>query len=224
MTRWLPRWRTATNPFCSRIRQTSDPERTRSLPNRDLNLSHENLAARAPGDFGRGGVSKNSVSASMRLARASSMDASWLAMSNSGHNATKTSSSRSIIAVKRCAGIMIRVYPVPYERVVGMPKADRLGPIPRDGDCRQKRRAGSPTLRQAATLRTQTNSSCGAGNSARSRLSAGSGRHRRRPEDWSPAPLSSRSVISRTRGSRRIPAHPDRKRSTCNPSWRSDSR
>jgi hypothetical protein len=40
---------------CSRIRQTSDPERTRSLPNRDLNLSHENLVARAPGDFGRGG-------------------------------------------------------------------------------------------------------------------------------------------------------------------------
>src|ERR1022692_3362370 len=55
MIRWLPRWRTATNPFCSRIRQISDPERTRSLPNRDLNLSHENLVARAPGDFGRGG-------------------------------------------------------------------------------------------------------------------------------------------------------------------------
>jgi hypothetical protein len=39
----------------SRILQISDPERTRSLPNRDLNLSHENLVARAPGDFGRGG-------------------------------------------------------------------------------------------------------------------------------------------------------------------------
>ena len=31
------------------------PKETRSLPNRDLNLSHENLVARAPGDFGRGG-------------------------------------------------------------------------------------------------------------------------------------------------------------------------
>src|ERR1022692_3178595 len=80
------------------------PKRTRSLPNRDLNLSHENLVAGAPGDFGRGGsFLRTSVSASMKLVRASSMDAPWLAMSNSGHNATKTSSSRSIIAVKRCA-------------------------------------------------------------------------------------------------------------------------
>jgi hypothetical protein len=31
-------------------------------------------------------------------------------MSSSGHNATKPSSSRSIIAVKRCAAFMIRVY------------------------------------------------------------------------------------------------------------------
>lgn len=44
MTRWLPRCRTATNPFCSRIRQTSTPDRTRSLPNHDLNLRHEDLA------------------------------------------------------------------------------------------------------------------------------------------------------------------------------------
>jgi hypothetical protein len=28
---------------------------SRSLPNRDLNLGHENLAARAPGDFGGSG-------------------------------------------------------------------------------------------------------------------------------------------------------------------------
>ena len=39
----------------SRIRQISDPERTRSLPNRNLNLRHENFVAGAPGDFGRGG-------------------------------------------------------------------------------------------------------------------------------------------------------------------------
>src|ERR1035438_7900739 len=43
----------------------------------------------------------------MRLVRASSMDAPWLATSNSGHSATKTSSSRSIIAVKRCTGPMV---------------------------------------------------------------------------------------------------------------------
>ena len=52
---WLPRWRTATNPFCSRVRQSSEPERTRSLPNRDLNLSCKNFAMKAPRDLGRGG-------------------------------------------------------------------------------------------------------------------------------------------------------------------------
>ena len=31
-----------------------DPEGTRRLANRDLNLSHEDLPAIAPGDFGRG--------------------------------------------------------------------------------------------------------------------------------------------------------------------------
>jgi len=55
MIRWLPRWRTAANPFCSRIRQTSEPERTRSLPNRNLNLSHEDFVAKTPGDFRRVG-------------------------------------------------------------------------------------------------------------------------------------------------------------------------
>src|ERR1022692_2945769 len=55
MTRWLPLWRTATNPFCSRIRQISEPERTRSLPNRNLNLSHEDFVAKTPGDFRRVG-------------------------------------------------------------------------------------------------------------------------------------------------------------------------
>src|SRR5271165_5926869 len=43
----------------------------------------------------------------MRLVRASSIDAPSLAMSNSGHSATKPSSSRSIIAVKRCAAFTI---------------------------------------------------------------------------------------------------------------------
>ena len=40
-------------PFCSRMRQTSEPERTRSLPNRHLNLRHEDFAMEAPADFGR---------------------------------------------------------------------------------------------------------------------------------------------------------------------------
>ncbi len=42
--RWLPLWRTVVNPFCSNILQTCDPERSFSLPNRDLNLSDKDLA------------------------------------------------------------------------------------------------------------------------------------------------------------------------------------
>ena len=53
--RWLPCCRTAANPCCSRIRQTSEPERTRSLPNRNLNLSDKDLVVKAAGNFGRGG-------------------------------------------------------------------------------------------------------------------------------------------------------------------------
>src|SRR5579871_3908620 len=37
------------------MRQTSEPERTRSLPNRYLNLGYENLAMRSLRDLGRGG-------------------------------------------------------------------------------------------------------------------------------------------------------------------------
>jgi len=37
------------------MRLISEPERTRSLPNRDLNLRHKDFVAKAPGDFGRGG-------------------------------------------------------------------------------------------------------------------------------------------------------------------------
>ena len=48
-------------------------------------------------------VSKNRVIASVRSLRASSIEAPSLVMSRSGHNATKLSSSRSMIAVKRCA-------------------------------------------------------------------------------------------------------------------------
>jgi hypothetical protein len=40
------------------IRQISEPERTRSLPNRHLNLSDKDLVVKAAGDFGRGGCFK----------------------------------------------------------------------------------------------------------------------------------------------------------------------
>ena len=43
MIRWLPLWRTELNPSDSKIRQTSSPERTRSLPNRDLDVGDEHL-------------------------------------------------------------------------------------------------------------------------------------------------------------------------------------
>jgi hypothetical protein len=36
------------------MRQISEPERTRSLPNGYLNLRHEDFAVKASGDFGRG--------------------------------------------------------------------------------------------------------------------------------------------------------------------------
>jgi hypothetical protein len=54
-------------------------------------------------------VSKNSVTASIRLARVASMEAPSLVISRSGHNATKPSSSRSMIAVNRRADFMVRV-------------------------------------------------------------------------------------------------------------------
>ena len=55
MMQWLPRWRTARNPCCSRILQTSEPERTRSLPNGHLNLRDENLAVQPQSDLRWGG-------------------------------------------------------------------------------------------------------------------------------------------------------------------------
>ena len=121
----LPRCRTGTNPFCSRIRQTSDPG-TRSLPNRYLDLRDENFAAEAPTDFGRSAVSKNRVSASIRLVRASSIDEPWLAISSSGHSATNPSSSRSMIAVTRCDCTMLRVYNTSLGPVVGVSDFGRL--------------------------------------------------------------------------------------------------
>jgi hypothetical protein len=43
----------------AKIRQTSPPTRTRSLPNRNLDLRYKDFAAEAPGNFGRvGGLEK----------------------------------------------------------------------------------------------------------------------------------------------------------------------
>ena len=39
----------------SRMRQISSPERTRSLPNRNLHLGYEDLPVKSPGHFGRFG-------------------------------------------------------------------------------------------------------------------------------------------------------------------------
>ena len=53
MILWLPRWRASTNPFCSKILQVSEPERTRSLPNRHLDLGYEYFALKSPGNLRR---------------------------------------------------------------------------------------------------------------------------------------------------------------------------
>jgi hypothetical protein len=42
---WLPRHRTSENPFRARIAHTSRPDKTRSLPNLDLDLSYKKLCA-----------------------------------------------------------------------------------------------------------------------------------------------------------------------------------
>lgn len=72
----------------------------------------------AAGDFGGRGCFEKQRQASIKLTRASSIETPWLATSSSGHNATKPSSSRSIIAVKRCAAFMIRVYTSSNDRRV----------------------------------------------------------------------------------------------------------
>src|ERR1035441_10140181 len=55
MMRWLPCCRTAANPCRSRIRQMSEPDRTRSLPNRNLDLSDKDLVAQPAGHLGGSG-------------------------------------------------------------------------------------------------------------------------------------------------------------------------
>jgi hypothetical protein len=43
------------DPIPFQNQTTSEPERTRSLPNRYLDLGHKNLPVKSPVDFGRGG-------------------------------------------------------------------------------------------------------------------------------------------------------------------------
>src|SRR3990172_8614306 len=52
MTTWLHRRRTSANPWPSRMRQTSRPERTRSLPMRDVEPGDEDLAPQVLLDLG----------------------------------------------------------------------------------------------------------------------------------------------------------------------------
>ena len=47
ITTWLPRRRTSTKPFCWRMRQTSWPERTRSLAMGRFEAGYEDLAVQA---------------------------------------------------------------------------------------------------------------------------------------------------------------------------------
>ena len=52
---WLPRWRTLTNPCCSKTAQSCRPEKILSLPNGDLKPGHEHLAVHAALDLRRVG-------------------------------------------------------------------------------------------------------------------------------------------------------------------------
>ena len=54
-TTWLPHCLASTKPWEARMRQTSRPERTRSLPNGDLDLRHVDLSTKVPVDFLGGG-------------------------------------------------------------------------------------------------------------------------------------------------------------------------
>ena len=111
MIRWLPRCRTATNPFVRVSGTLPSPKEPGVYPNRYLDLSYEDVVVSSPAISDRDAVSKNRVKASMRFARDSSIDSPSLAISSSGHNATYPPSSRSIIAVNRCDEFMFRVYP-----------------------------------------------------------------------------------------------------------------
>lgn len=56
ITRWLPRWRACSKPFAWRIAQTASPDRTASLPNRDLDMRNVHIATQALGHFRRIGA------------------------------------------------------------------------------------------------------------------------------------------------------------------------
>jgi len=117
MIRWLPPRRTATNPFRSRIRQTSLPERTRSYPTETSTcVTKISLRERRATSDGSA-ASKNRESASAKFALASSIEEPWLAMSSSGQSDTNPSSFRSIMAVKRRGCVMIRVYTNSFDRI-----------------------------------------------------------------------------------------------------------
>src|SRR5579863_10529475 len=91
----------ATNPCCSKSRQTSSPDRTRSLPNRYLDLRHEHFAVEAPGDLGLIGHFEEECQRLNQI-RPRFFDGQSLTCDiESGQRATKPLSSRSMIAVNR---------------------------------------------------------------------------------------------------------------------------
>ena len=52
MTRWLPLWRTSSNPLATRMAHASAPERTLNLGNRHVDVRDENHFRQASVDFG----------------------------------------------------------------------------------------------------------------------------------------------------------------------------
>lgn len=50
---WLPRWRTFTKPCCSRILQTSRPDKVRNLPNWNCHLSYKDFVVQSALYLGR---------------------------------------------------------------------------------------------------------------------------------------------------------------------------
>lgn len=118
--------RTDRKPCCSRIRQISAPDRDRSLPNRHLNLRHKHIAVIPPRHLGWVCGLEEQRQCFDEVGPGLTIDAPWLAISSSGHNDTNPSSSRSIMAVRRCVRCMIRVYTLPPGRVVAVSDFGRV--------------------------------------------------------------------------------------------------
>ena len=99
------------DPKPAHIRQISEPGRTRSLPIQHPDLSYEQLAMKPARDFGRGGGFEEQ---GQRLDEVGARFLNRCSLTGNvefGAQRNKTvPSSRSVIAVRRCASSWIRVY------------------------------------------------------------------------------------------------------------------